>query len=851
VIARALAAALLTLALGGAAVAGPNVALDNILMSKVNGITKVEIWPGCTMRYVDHSPKDAGLELRIRVFVDPDCAELLDGVNSERYAPSSLRLGNVREVVFDRLNDRETFVTLLFDEPQKFEVRQHQVGWIEVFVNTTVASSTLPAAKPAPLNKPVAVPPLTSRSELPVIVDRRSAPPRARPEPSTRVNVAPSVDGDVVVQLGVFADPLAAIAELERAASPHFAYQTSFEVNSTEWHGVQLGFFNSEADAELVLAQLADRFPDAWVRFVSDDERSIARAGGDVREQLAADIPAVRVARAESPGDAVLDQAMADGRRALLEQRYADATRHYTLVLESPGHRHGPEAREMLAIALERSGRTDAALAEYRAFLAEYPEHMMAPRVTDRLTTLALAFDGEESQSVAASTRRGSSDGWQLQGGISHYYWRNQEQIVHDGNYLVRGSGVLGMADFTASRRGDRFDLLARFNGAYQHNLVNFDDTGDIGWVSNAFVDVRDKDLGWEGRFGRQTRRQDGVPGRFDGIGLSYDWSPELSLSVSAGSPVDSPRFLTNANRSMVAGSVRMTGLWDGRITASAFTHQQTVDGILDRQAVGGEMTYRVGNFTTLTFVDFDLSYSVLNTFLVNTTWRMDNGWTLSGRVDVGAIPYLTTRNALAGQLVSSVDELLETYTEGQVRRLARDRTAQGTTAAAGLAIPLGQRFDVSLDVALRSTDGTVASGGVAAIPATGNQLFLNAMIVGTSILRDNDLMMLTLRSNSTRSRDTATAIFESRLPFGRAFRINPRLTVSQHTPKIDNASDQLIVTPAIRILYRWKRVLLDVEAGGRWSNRELPPLEADPFTPDGTEELLGGFVNLGYRLEF
>jgi hypothetical protein len=52
-------------------------------------------------------------------------------------------------------------------------------------------------------------------------------------------------------------------------------------------------------------------------------------------------------------------------------------------------------------------------------------------------------------------------------------------------------------------------------------------------------------------------------------------------------------------------------------------------------------------------------------------------------------------------------------------------------------------------------------------------------------------------------------------------------------------------------MLLRWGNVLFDLEAGGRWSNRELPPLELDPFTPDGTEELLGGFVSASYRWEF
>ena len=847
----ALTAAMLPLV----ATAEQNMALDNILMEKVNGVTKIEIWPGCTMRYVEHMPRDAGVELRIRVAIDPGCSTELKDVSSERYASSSLRLGNVDEVVFDQLNSRDTFITLHFSQPQKFEVRQHQVGWIEVFVDTNIPSATLPPAKPAPLVPDTPPPRPATSTALPTVVDRRSAPPRTpRASPRTsRAEVSSSEAGDFVVQLGVFRDAGPTLAELDRIGTPHLVYLTEFEINAREWHGVQLGFFATEAEAEQALDGLASRFPDAWVRYTNDVERTNARASGDAREQLAEAVPAVRVTRSTSPGETALAGAMADGRRAVLERRYADAVTAYTFVLESPGHSYGPEAREMLAIALERSGRPQAALAEYDAFLIAYPEHLLAPRVREKRTTLEMAVNENANaftaDVVAPTPSRGSE--WQFNGGLSQYYWRNQEQIVEDGNQIVRASGILGLADFAAARRGSRFDILARFNGAYQHNLVEYDETGDVGWVSQAFVDVQDSRLGWRARAGRQMRREDGIPGRFDGIGVLYDVKPWLGLSVSAGMPVDSPRYSPSTSRALIGGSARLRELWNSRVESSFYYQQQTVDGILDRQAIGGEVILREGNFAVVSLVDFDVSYNVLNNLLVNGTWRLDNGWILSGRFDIGAQPFLTTRNALAGQAASTIDDLLQTYSEGQIRTLARDRTAQSSTASLGLSVPFGDRFDLSFDATMRQSDGTVASGGVAAIPETGNQFFLNAMVVGTSILRDNDLLALTLRSNTTRSRDTLIAIFDSRLPFGRALRINPRITYTQHSPNVSNASEQSILQPELRILYRWRQVLFELQAGGRWSNRELPPLETNPFTTDGVEELTGGYLNIGYRWEF
>ena len=830
----------------GSAWSAANVAIDNILISKVSGVTTVQIWPACQMQYINHSPKQAGRELRIRVSTSPACYDLFGEVAAERYSQSSLRLGNVTEVLFDSLNARDTYITLRFAEPQQFLVRQHAVGWIEVDVDTTVDSATLPPNMPDPL-KPEILPEPSSSS---LLADR--PPPQHAPEPSARVNPPPSTKGGFVVQLGVFERVEPTVAALRQTSAGHFAYATEFEVNEKTWHGVQLGFFDSEAQAEGVLAEVAGRFPDAWVRFVSDNESATARAAGDLRIEEQSEFKAVR-AQTDTAGDASTISALfTTGRQALLERRYDDAVQSYTQVLRTRDHDRQAEAREMLGVALERSGRTEFAIAEYQAFLSDYPQHEGSRRVRQRLDGLTLleverAFDDTE----AAPTRaEGLTEGWQITGSVSHYYWRNQEQVVHDGNYLVSSTGVLGLGDLTLRRRGERFDVLAHYNGAYQHNLIEDDPVGDIGWVSDAFVDVVDHEWGLQGRLGRQTSRRDGVQDRFDGIALSYRWRPDLTFGVSTGYPIDSPRFSTDTRRFFYAASARMNGLLKDRLTATVYTHQQTVDSIADRQAVGGELLYHDGPLSVVGLVDFDLSYEVLNMAHVNASWLMGNGWTISARGDVGAVPFLTTQNALAGQLVTSIDALGAFYSEGQIRRLARNRTAQMVSGSAGLSIPLGERFDVSLDVTMRQLEATDASGGVAAIPDSGSQVFFNATMVGTNILRENDLVLMSVRHDSTRTRDVSSFILDARLPFGRAFRMSPRVAVDYRV-LTNGSSEQLIVTPSLRLLYRRGNMLFDLEAGGRWSNRDLTPGELDPFTPDGIEELLGGFVNLGYRWEF
>lgn len=834
---------LICLLISGAAVGAPNMALDNILVSKTNGVTNVQIWPACRMRYIDHLPTGAGMELRIRVRTDGECSELLDAVSTEIYLPLGRRLGNVSDIRFDVLGSGDTYITLRFNTPQQFNVRQHTIGWIEVFVDTTIDSQSLPANVLPPLNQPPA------RVERPPTVVRESVPrPSSRPrrEP-TRRQVAPSQTGEFVVQLGVFESVEVAATALLQTGTPHHSYTTEFELNGKRWHGLQVGFFDSESTAELVLSELRGTFPDSWVRFVNPEEARLAREQGGIDGAKNDAVPAVRVSRTVAPDTAEMAALMSSGRQALLDRQYVAAIDSYTRVLEYPDHSNRATAREFIGVAHERNGQRANAIAEYQAYLIEFPDGEGRSRVESRLTSLLTATMQPALAQVRPQQR--SAGEWQIYGGVSQYYWRNEEQLVHDGNRLVSGSGVLALADVTANRRGERFDVLARANGGYQFNLVDFDDTGDTGWVSDAFVDVVDNQLGLRAKVGRQTRRSDGVTGRFDGAALSYQWRPDISLSVSGGFPLDSPRYVTGSERSFYAVSAQVEDLWD-KFSVNAYTHQQTVDGIGDRQAVGGEVQYRNGVMNVVGLVDYDVSYSVLNTFLVNGTWILENDWRLNGVVRFGAQPYLTTRNALAGQTARSIDELLETYTEGQIRTLARDRTAQATTISAGVTLPLSERIELSLDLTARQSDATDASGGVASIPDTGTQMFYNARFVGSSLLRQGGLTVLTLRHDTTRTRDSSMIMIDTRLPFGEGLRINPRLSFATRTDNL-SGMDQVIASPSIRVIYRWKALMVDLEAGGRWSSRDLPPTEFDPFTVDGTEELTGGFVNLGYRLEF
>jgi tetratricopeptide (TPR) repeat protein len=636
--------------------------VENIIITRTQDTASVRILTACRVQYESHAPSGSGIELRIAVRPDEDCA-LPPNAVSRTYRPVGRELGRIDEVAVDFEAGDTWFVTLHFTEAVHFDVQPHPAGWLQVAIETSAGGIAAVAQRP---------PPLPSAADETRGVRPGAGVPAAGRAGRVTARFGASVPADeaYVMQLGVFADVGKAVAALGRTEVSGFAYTTSFDVNGREWHALQVGFFATEAAAGAALQPLTRLFPDAWVRLVEPAERADAEQDGALDASTGAAI-AIAAQEGRTADESALEALLEDASGAIVERRYDDAVDAYTQVLQVPAHPYRAEAREYVAVALERQGETAKAIAEYEAWLDEFGHTEGAARVAARLAGLA---EPERSPARASATSFApQAKGWTWYGGVSQYYWRNEEQLVNDGNHIVSSSGVLSLADVTVTSPGERFDLLARMNGAYQVDLIEYDGQDNTGWVTNAYLDLTDRELGWRGRVGRQARRQEGVLGRFDGVSVDYALRPGIGLGISAGLPVDSPRYRSGSHRSYVAASARLDELRPD-FALNVYAQRQVVDGISDREAIGAEAQYLLGDVALVGVLDYDLSYGALNLALLNAQWRLPTGWTMNVRAETGMQPFLTTRNALAGQGVSSVEALLDSYTEGQVRTLARDR---------------------------------------------------------------------------------------------------------------------------------------------------------------------------------
>jgi tetratricopeptide (TPR) repeat protein len=538
------------------------------------------------------------------------------------------------------------------------------------------------------------------------------------------------------------------------------------------------------------------------------------------------------------PAAPVLEAQWAAARAAFDQADYSTAVRQLTRLIEYPEHAHRAEAQELLGLARERSGQLAHAKAEYEEYLRRYPEGAAAGRVSQRhaaLTTL------DSHQQVEAVAQRDGGMVWTSFGGWAQDYRRDSTSIeaADFSTDFLSQSTIISDADFALRGRGERFDVQTRLNGGYMYDLLP-DGPGDQVRISLAYAELADRKYSIGARMGRQSKHTGGVLGTFDGLALGWQALPGIKLNLMSGYPVESTRESFSTDRQFVSLSANWSGWIDG-LEISPFLISQTYNGMGDRQAIGGEVRWYAPGRTVVGMLDYDIDYSALNMVLLLGTFQLPGRWTVTGTLDHRKSPFLTTRNALAGQPVQSIDELVALFGEAAVRALAADRTAEADTVSLGVSRPLGERFQWSVDLMGTQFSGMPASGGIPEIPGTGLDLSLGAQLIGTSLISAGDMTIFGLRRYQGSTTTTTSLSVSSRFPLRSGFRVAPRLRFDQREFDADG-STQLLASPSLRLDWNWKRTTIEFEAGGEFANRDRP-LEQ--------EKTSRYWLNLGYRIGF
>lgn len=808
-----LAAALL-IGLAPSAKAGPGF----IESSRVAGgmPATIDVRFNCKAEYLRHEPQGSGD--RLRIYLEPTA--ICNGVSPvvaesrSRLRPAKSDNAKLVDIEYDGDSPAGPTLTFNFSQTVDFDIDMTGVSFdLAVTVSATVGESTPAAAEPL----------------APTVSHRQVA--RERPDdPDYAVNLAS------FTRIPTIADTMG----LSLPPDKRFFY-TEVEVNGTTWYRLRLGNYATGTAAAAALEELKTRFPGAWIDKI-DDSATVVELVSAPR-QLARS-PA-ETAASDGSTPAKVDALMEDARKAMASGDISRAVQLYTKVLQQPEHPRLAEAQEFLALAREKNGQVAHAKAEYQRYLSIYPDGEGAARVNQRLAAL-LAVGRKDRQgantSIATGSRRSRQSDWRIQSYFSQYYRRDANQ-QNDQDEIVSQSALYSDVNVDARRRGERFDFSSRLSAGYRNDFLDEDvGSGNSLRISYAYADLADAATGLRGRIGRQSRNTGGVLGRFDGINLGYQLNERVLLSSVVGKPAYSSSDGIDSSRSFYGASVNYGPILEN-LDLGLFYIAQDVDGIQDRQAVGGEFRYFGSKQSFWGMIDYDLGYGELASAFLQSSWRFGSRLSVHGLVDRRGSPFLSASNALIGQPVATFEELAIIYREDELRQLGRDRTALSTTYTVGLSYPLSTKLQLNVDASQSTIDATPASGGVAATEESTYNYYSGSLVAG-SILKEGDVSIVSVRMSDSSTSKVMSLTFDSRYPIGRTWRINPRLRVDRRE-RVADPNDEWLYTPGIRVQYRRSQKLrLEFEAGKQFVQRDsgIAELNLDRESY---------FINIGYQSFF
>jgi hypothetical protein len=459
-----------------------------------------------------------------------------------------------------------------------------------------------------------------------------------------------------------------------------------------------------------------------------------------------------------------------------------------------------------------------------------------------------------KAETPAARAAKGRAD-WQLFGAWSQYYRYADQSIDRSGSPYFYGSDqyvaqseLLSRLDLRARHRGQVWGVDARFGGGYLSDFRDNDDSGGEHGsnvlLSDASVEFSHLDLDASVRVGRQYSSGDGVLGRFDGARIKLPVAGPWRLNLLGGRPVDliSDTAVDESERYFYAASMNLQPQ-DSAWQYALFATEQRIDGIEDRQAVGGELRYATADKSLFSLLDYDTGYGELNTVLLIGNLTTEAGTVFGTTVDYRMSPVLTTRNALIGQPVDSIDDLLDVFSQSEIRRLAESRTADSHAITFSVTQPLSERYELYGAVSEFEFGSTESAGGVPGFEGTGSEYGYELQLIASNLWLENDSHVFSIRYYDQQTTERLGFGINARYSIGDAWRVHPRLWVERRSSNSDS-SDQWALRPSLRVEYRWaRRYHIEFELGRDWSLRDIPLY--------GDEQLNSNYVLLIYRIDF
>lgn len=395
-----------------------------------------------------------------------------------------------------------------------------------------------------------------------------------------------------------------------------------------------------------------------------------------------------------------------EAREAFTKADYARAINRLNRTLGLPGNGQTENAQALMGEVREKNGEIAKARAEYELYLKLYPNGSNAARIKQHLAALPAA---DTVKARARVVRDEKPAEWLVFGSVSSYYFTGRSQ-QDSGPKLRDQESLVSSINLNARLRDSVTDTRIVFRDTDSQNFKT--NNRNYNRIYSAYAERTDRELGYFVRAGRQNPNGGGVLERFDGITGAYNLNPDWRVNAVVGDAVEFPStgfagFDIPVAKRFFGGGVELLPQIS-RPGVNLYAIEQTLNGFLNRRAVGAEVRYFDGQFSGFGNFDYDLLYKGTNIVATQGNYldKWGNNYFVS--YDYRKSPSYSLSNALnLVPGISTVSDLIANFGMSQARTLVVDNTPATTNFGAGVTIPVGERWQFGADYRMSSTTGT------------------------------------------------------------------------------------------------------------------------------------------------
>ncbi len=491
-------------------------------------------------------------------------------------------------------------------------------------------------------------------------------------------------------------------------------------------------------------------------------------------------------------------------RLALVRNEVRKAIGLFKVILQQEGNDDFQEAQELLGLSYERNGQIEEAKKEYDLYLYLFPEGESSNRVRQRLQVLLTANDDLPmtlSEAAGNKSKRNSGD-WKVYGGVNQYY-----RVLSEND-----SDLYSFASFTGRKRTEKWNIRSQFTVS---KISPIDGNKDPTLrLSDLYIDINKPGENLALKLGRQRSNKGGVFTRFDGAAITPYSFYDNTLNLIMGAPVENSKYdFIDKHKRFYGVNIDST-LFEDSLSINTYYVQQTVDGVIDRDAFGVQSNYYSENINLFSVLDYDLSYQDLNIFMLNGSWNFSKDLTIFFNIHHRKSPFLLTTNALQGQTVGTIEDLGASLNNDELFQLADDNTSTINLINIGFLNIWDKDSRIRGTMTITNTEGTKGSANVLAIPATSGDYSVSFQLIEDDYLGKNDTSILQLQYSKTSVSKTFKTKISSQIPFGNHWKVEPKsqVTIIENIASANNN----ILSMGLKAEYKYsKDVSFDIEFSG------------------------------------